>query len=84
MPVIPSAKASVNATMNAGRGAATCRWAVPTLFLRAPFWFEAENAPWACVRERASRVLDTTDACVSCPHWEPRRNAGDIMPTPEG
>jgi hypothetical protein len=83
MPGIPSAKSPADATRTASRSAATCRWAVPTLFLRAPFWFEAENAPWACVRETASRVLDTTNLCASCPHWEPRRNSGDFMPTPE-
>jgi hypothetical protein len=77
MPSIPSAQSSVGATMHASRSAATCRCAVPTLFLRAPFWFEAEDAPWACVREPALRVLNTTDLCASCPHWEPRRNSGD-------
>jgi hypothetical protein len=53
------------------------------LFLRAPFWFEAENAPWACEREPTLRVLNTTDLCASCPHWEPRRSAGEVVPTPE-
>ena len=83
MTSIPSAEPSVDAARNAKRSAPTCRWAVPTLFLRTPFWFEAENAPWACMREPALRVLNTTDLCASCSRWEPRRSTGDIMPTPE-
>ena len=82
MASIPSAESSVDAMMSTRGGAVTCRWAVPTLFVRAPFWFEAENAPWTCVREPALRVLNTTDRCASCPHWEPQR-AGEMMPTPE-
>ena len=61
--------------MHASRNAATCLWAVPTLFLRAPFWFEAENAPWCVLSEPALRVMNTTDPCASCPHWEPQRVA---------
>ena len=57
------------------RSAAGCRWATPTLFLAAPYWFEAEDSPWACVRDAAPRVLTTTDACASCPRWEPRPTA---------
>ena len=83
MTSIPSAESSVDKMMSTRRSAATCRWAVPTLFVRAPFWFEAENAPWACEREPALRVLNTTDLCASCPHWEPRRSAGEVVPTPK-
>ena len=53
-------------TMHASRNAATCLWAVPTLFLRAPFWFEAENAPWSCVREPALRVSGWRPIHVAC------------------
>ena len=52
--------------------AATCRWATPTVFLAAPYWIEAESAPWACVRDTVPRVLGTTDQCAICPRWEPR------------
>lgn len=52
--------------------AATCRWAVPTLFMAAPTWTDADDRPWTCVRELAPRELDSTDVCQVCAHWEPR------------
>jgi hypothetical protein len=60
---------------HAGCGAATCRWATPTLFLTAPYWWEAERAPWACLRDGTPRILTTTEECADCPRWEPRKNA---------
>jgi hypothetical protein len=54
-----------------GRHASTCRWATPTLFLAPPFWFEADNAPWTCVRDVTPHVLDTTEPCAICGRWEP-------------
>jgi 2,3-bisphosphoglycerate-dependent phosphoglycerate mutase len=51
--------------------ASTCRWAVPTLFVPVPFWWEAEDRPWTCVRG-APRTLETTEVCADCPYWEPR------------
>jgi hypothetical protein len=45
------------------------------LFLPAPFWFEAENSPWACVRDAVPRILNGTDPCATCPHWEPQSGA---------
>jgi len=60
------------AAVNANRGAATCLWATPTLFIPAPFWFEAENAPWTCMRDEAPQVLGTTERCAACLRWEPR------------
>jgi hypothetical protein len=57
------------------RSASNCRWATPTLFLRAPFWFDAEACPWTCLRDAAPRVLSTTDPCATCPRWEPREIA---------
>ncbi len=59
------------------RHAANCRWATPTLFLRPPLWFEAERAPWTCLRDKRPRVLTTTEACAACPRWEPR----DVAPS---
>ena len=41
------------------RSAGSCRWAMPTLFLPAPFWFEAERCPWTCMRDLVPRVLST-------------------------
>lgn len=54
------------------RSASTCRWAVPTLSRESLEWLEAENAPWTCVRGAETRVLETTEICEACPHWEPR------------
>jgi hypothetical protein len=50
--------------------ASTCRWAVPTLFLQAPFWWEAEDRPWSCIRGTTPRVLATTEVCADCPYWK--------------
>jgi hypothetical protein len=57
------------------RSASNCRWATPTLFLPAPFWFDAEACPWSCLRDAAPRVLGTTDPCATCPRWEPQEVA---------
>jgi hypothetical protein len=57
---------------NADHHASTCRWAIPTLFLPAPYWWDAEDRPWACVRDGAPRALETTEVCTDCPYWEPR------------
>lgn len=54
------------------RNASNCRWATPTLFLRAPFWFDAETCPWTCLRDSVPRLLNTTDCCGTCPRWESR------------
>lgn len=56
---------------NVEHHASTCRWAVPTLFLPAPFWWEADDRPWSCIRGAAPRVLETTEVCATCPYWEP-------------
>lgn len=59
-------------SMSANLNAATCRWATPTLFLPAPFWFEAEMRPWTCVRDASPHVLDTTEVCAACARWGSR------------
>jgi SAM-dependent methyltransferase len=41
--------------------ASTCRWAVPALFLTPPFWWDAEDRPWACTREAVPRPLGNFD-----------------------
>ncbi len=58
--------------MTTEQHAATCRWALPTLFLAAPWWLESENRPWTCLRDLTPRVLASTDVCAACPRWEPR------------
>jgi hypothetical protein len=54
------------------RSAGTCRWGTPTLFLSAPFWFEAERCPWSCRRDPVPRALNATDGCATCLFWQPR------------
>jgi len=58
--------------MTPTRTASTCRWAVPTLFLAPPYWFDAEVRSWTCLRHAVPQALDSTVACATCPHWEPR------------
>jgi hypothetical protein len=53
-------------------GAATCRWAQPTLFLEPPLWIEAADRPWTCTRHDVQQPLQSTIACVSCPQWQSR------------
>jgi len=64
----------------ADRHAGTCRWGMPTLFLPAPYWWDAEDRPWACVRDGTPRVLETTEACADCPYWEPRERGESTAP----
>jgi hypothetical protein len=52
------------------RRAGNCLWATPTVFLSAPFWFDAEARPWTCLRDTDPRALSTTDRCAACPRWE--------------
>ncbi len=60
----------------ARNGASTCQWATPTLFLEAPFWFEAQQYPWTCTHDDAApHLLWTTDICATCHRWRVRRHA---------
>lgn len=59
------------------RSASACRWAVPTLSRDAPEWLEAESAPWTCVKDAEAKVLESTEPCETCPHWEARRHAAE-------
>jgi SAM-dependent methyltransferase len=63
------------------RHASNCRWAMPTLFLPAPYWWDAEACPWACVREGVPRILDSTDVCPDCPYWTSRISRRDVPAT---
>ena len=58
------------------RGASSCAWAVPTLNLSAPLWLDAWDRPWACLREGEPHPIETTEACATCPRWEPREKDG--------
>ena len=57
--------------MNSTRSAASCRWAIPTVFLPPPLWLSAEDCPWTCILTGVPHVLRTTERCRSCPQWEP-------------
>lgn len=70
--------------MSAQRNAHNCRWAIPTLFLPAPLWLDAESCPWTCTRDPVPRVLSTTDACATCLAWEPREGAPSAVPRHQG
>jgi len=54
------------------RTAHSCRWAAPTLFMAFPHWLESEDWPWSCLNPREPHRLESTDACRTCPEWEPR------------
>lgn len=56
--------------INKRRSASNCRWAMPTLFLPAPLWFDAESCPWSCRRDAVPRVVSSTDRCATCARWE--------------
>jgi len=56
--------------MNTRHSVTTCRWASPTLFLNAPYWFEAETYPWTCTRDPSLRPIGTTARCTTCERWE--------------
>ena len=62
--------------------AASCRWAVPTLFLREPLWLDAQDYPWTCLRDDRPRPLATTEDCATCPYWEQLRAAPIGQPLP--
>lgn len=64
------ARTTIGSPAHAAHHASNCRWAMPTLFLPAPYWWDAEGCPWACVRERVPRILETTEVCADCPYWE--------------
>ena len=57
---------------NPAHHAANCRWGALTTDLEAPFWWDAERYPWACIRETTPRLLETTEVCRTCVHWAPR------------
>ena len=65
-------------------GAATCRWARPTLFLSLPLWLDAWDAPWTCTRDGTARPLESTESCATCSGWESRAptdlSFGDVCP----
>ena len=61
--------------MNKMQTAGNCRWATSSLSLAAPLWLGAWDSPWACLRDGAPRLLDSTEVCTDCPRWEPEPRA---------
>lgn len=47
----------------------TCKWAVPTLFLPWPLWYDAAVQHWSCTREPAPRGLPDPACCARCARW---------------
>jgi hypothetical protein len=64
------ARTTIGPPAHVAHHASNCRWAMPSLFLPAPYWWNAEGYPWACVRDGVPRILDTTEVCADCPYWE--------------
>lgn len=86
MADVPPPESPVAATVKARHSASTCRWAMPTLFLRAPFWFEPKTLRDArpCSARpdfnptmRELRALGTTTDRGACgiPRPRPSRSA---------
>jgi hypothetical protein len=71
MPMICDQSTEFGGRMKETQTAARCRWAAPSLSLSPPLWLSAWDFPWACLRDGATRVLETTQDCAQCPHWEP-------------
>lgn len=61
--------------------AANCKYATPTLLQPDPQWFNADDAPWTCVRTSDPRLLIDTELCEDCPNWVAReKEAGPKEP----
>jgi hypothetical protein len=60
--------------------AATCLKATPTIFMPRPLWLRAEEAPWTCIRTAPPRLLHFTDACETCPKWQPHPDCVETLP----
>ena len=49
----------------------TCKWAVPTLFLPWPLWYDASAYEWSCTRGPQPRGLAQPAVCSTCYGWAP-------------
>lgn len=61
--------------MDHNRRQEPCRWVGLTLFLSYPYWLDAEQDPWSCLRNTIPRPLETTEDCRNCVNWEPKTDA---------
>jgi hypothetical protein len=59
----------------AAQAVSTCRWAIPTLFLPWPLWFDASNNEWSCTRGERPRGLQDPSRCRICKGWEAARRS---------
>lgn len=60
----------------------TCRWGRQTIRVPYPYWLDAEDRPWTCMRDEAPRPLENTDVCHNCPRWQPHRLVPGEPPDP--
>lgn len=51
------------------RAVQTCRWGTPTLMLAHPYWLEASQHEWSCVRGVTPCILTDPAVCRTCPFW---------------
>jgi hypothetical protein len=58
--------------MNELPSVVNCRWARPTVRLPYPYWLNAEELPWACLRDPEPHLLEDAERCRDCPRWDPR------------
>ena len=49
----------------------TCRWAIPTLFLPWPLWFDATAFEWSCTKGVEPRGIPQPLSCTRCEGWAP-------------
>jgi hypothetical protein len=55
----------------------TCRWAMPTLFLPWPLWYDASAHEWSCTRGAKPRGLMDPVSCTTCRQWAPAERRTD-------
>ena len=53
----------------AAQAVSTCKWAIPTLFLPWPLWYDASSSEWSCTRGREPRGLPDPGVCATCARW---------------
>jgi hypothetical protein len=59
--------------MNEQPSVVTCRWARESIRLPYPYWLNADNVAWTCLRDGEPHELDDPDICRDCPRWQSRR-----------
>jgi hypothetical protein len=47
----------------------TCKWAIPTMFLPWPLWYDASEQDWSCTLGPAPRGVPDPTCCAACRNW---------------